>query len=110
MQGAATVPGLGMHREQGRGLWRSPGAASPIGGADRGCPPTTCPGSNRGMGPTAVPGATQRGMGINRKHPCPGGGHRPARNVPVATGLFVWSESSQFLPGGARNNTARNSP
>lgn len=110
--GAAMVPGLGVHREQGRGCGGPQVLPPPLDvqTGDAPHPPQTCAGSNHGMGPTTVPGATRRGMGINRKRPCPGGGHRPARNVPVATGLFVWSESSRLLPGGARNNTAGNSP
>lgn len=64
MQGAATVPGLEMHREQGRGLWRSPGTASPIGGADTGdAPPQRALGATVGWGQQRSPEQPSVGWG-----------------------------------------------
>lgn len=80
--------------------------------------PPTCPGSNLRLGVPPVPGApccphARRAPpwdGDKQEAQCPGRAQGPARNVPVATGLFVWSQSSRILPGGARINTAGNSP
>lgn len=89
--------------------------SSSVGRGSAGCPPSTCPGSNLWLGVPPVPGAPRCPPAPpwdrdKQEALCPRRGQGPARNVPVATGLFVWSQSSWFLPGGARINTAGNSP
>lgn len=83
-----------------KGAWEGQGAAPGLSRSQAGCggpqvlpPPPPQPCRQGVTPPEQSPGhpAPRRGTGINRKRLCPGRGHRLARNVPVATGLFVWS-------------------